>query len=74
MAWVTRAVITTLHTWAAVPLTDTTGRFTLTLGDGRAFAVAFRHTETAIEAEPVLGFPARSDSDLYRLTLRLMEI
>ena len=74
MAWVTRAVITTLHTWAAVPLTDTTGRFTLTLGDGRAFAVAFRHTETAIEAEPVLGFPARSDADRYRLTLRLMEI
>ena len=74
MAWVTRAVITTLHTWAAVPLTDTTGRFTLSLRDGRVLTVAFRHAETAIEAEPVLGFPARSDTDFYRLTLRLLEL
>jgi len=58
----------------SVPLTDTTGRFTLTLRDGRVFTVAFRHAETAIEAEPVTGFPARSDADFYRLTLRLLEI
>ena len=30
--------------------------------------------ETALEAEPVAGFPARSASDFYRLTLRLMAI
>ena len=48
--------------------------FLLTLVDGRAFTVAFRHTETAIDAEPVLGFPARADTDYYRLTLRFLEL
>lgn len=74
MAWVSRATVEQLRSWAALALTDSTGRFRLTLADGRAFTVAFRHDDTALEAEPVLGFPARSDADLYRLTLRLMEI
>lgn len=77
MAWVTRAAVTTLQAWAAAPLASTpnnTGRFELTLADARVFTVAFRHFETAVEAEPVTGFPARADSDFYRLTLRLMEI
>ncbi|MBB6589917.1 hypothetical protein LBW62_03400 [Ralstonia solanacearum] len=70
MAWVRRASVNRLYAWAADP-----GRqFELTLTDGRAFNVAFRHHETAIEAEPVMGFPARRDTDFYRLTLRLMEI
>nr|CUV15743.1 conserved protein of unknown function [Ralstonia solanacearum] len=70
MAWVTRATVNTLYAWAASP----GSRFELTLADGRAYTVAFRHHETAIEAEPVTGFPARHDADFYRLTLRLMEI
>lgn len=77
MAWVTRATVGALQVWAAVPLattTNSTGRFELTFADARAFTVAFRHFETAIEAEPVTGFPARAESDFYRLTLRLMEI
>jgi len=75
MAWVTRATVATLYDWAAVPLAAATaGRFELTLADARVFTVAFRHSETAIEAEPVTGFPARAASDFYRLTLRLMEI
>jgi hypothetical protein len=79
MAWVTRAVVGTLQAWAAAPLASTTtinstGRFELTLADGRVFTVAFRHFETPIEAEPVTGFAARADSEFYRLTLRLMEI
>lgn len=74
MAWVTRSVITTLYDWAAAPLGASTGRFELTLADARVFLVAFRHSETAIEAEPVLGFPARSPEDKYRLTLRLFEV
>lgn len=74
MAWVSRATVEQLRAWAALALTDSTGRFRLTLADGRAFTVVFRHDDTALEAEPVLGFPARSDADLYRLTLRLMEI
>jgi hypothetical protein len=74
MAWVTRATVATLHNWAAVPLSASSGRFDLTFLDRRAFTVAFRHIDTAIEAEPVLGFPARFDTDFYRITLRLMQI
>ena len=70
MAWVTRATVDTLYDWAAEP----NRQFELTLTDDRVLAVAFRHHETAIEAEPVLGFPARSAADKYRLTLRLFEI
>ncbi|MHA6879193.1 hypothetical protein [Ralstonia pseudosolanacearum] len=70
MAWVTRATVNTLYAWAANP----GSRFELTFADGRACTVAFRHHETAIEAEPVMGFPARREGDFYRLTLRLMEI
>ena len=74
MASVTRATVEQLRAWAAIPVGNTTGRFELTFADGRLFTVAFRHAETAIEAEPVLGIPARADTDFYRLTLRLMEI
>lgn len=74
MAWVTRATVEQLRLWAALALTDSTGRFLLSLADGRAFTVAFRHTETVIDAEPVLGFPARADTDFYRLTLRFLEL
>lgn len=74
MAWVTRATISQLHAWAVVPLSADAGRFLLTLADGRVFTVAFRQVDSAIDAEPVLGFAARSDSDFYRLTVRFMEI
>jgi hypothetical protein len=74
MAWVTRAVVGQLHDWAGVPLSANAGRFRLTLADGRALSVAFRHGETAIESEPVAGFPARMDSDFYRITVRLMQL
>ena len=74
MAWVTRAAVGTLHAWASVPLTAGDGRFELRLHDGRSFEVAFRHDELCVEAEPVLGFPARSDADRYRLTLRLLQL
>ncbi len=70
MAWVSRANVNRLYAWAADP-----GRqFELTLTDGRSFNVAFRHHETAIEAEPVTGFPARREGDFYRLTVRFMEV
>ena len=74
MAWVTRATVEQLRAWAALAVSSTSGRFGLTFVDGRSFTVAFRHTETAIEAEPVLGIPARADTDFYRLTLRFLEI
>ena len=74
MAWVTRATVEQLRAWAAIPVGGTTGHFELSFTDGRVFTVAFRHQEAAIEAEPVLGIPARSGSDFYRLTLRFLEI
>jgi hypothetical protein len=74
MAWVTRSVVNVLRDWAALPLDSVTGRFELTLMDGRAFTVAFRHADGAIEAEPVTGFPARNDNEFYRITLKLMQI
>lgn len=74
MAWVTRATAEQLRAWAAIPVSDTAGRFALTFADGRSFTVAFRHMETAIDAEPVLGIPTRADTDFYRLTLRFLEI
>jgi hypothetical protein len=74
MAWVTRSVVNVLREWAALPLDSVTGRFELTLMDGRMFTVAFRHADGALEAEPITGFPARSDFDFYRITLKLMQI
>ena len=74
MAWVTRSVVNVLRDWAALPLDAVSGRFELTLVDGQVFTVAFRHGDGAIEAEPVTGFPARSDTDFYRVTLKLMQI
>ena len=74
MAWVTRAAVEQLRAWAAIPVGGSTGRFELTFTDGRVFTVAFRHQEVAIDAEPVLGIPARSGNDFYRLTLRFLEI
>lgn len=74
MAWVTRAVVQQLWTWASQPINDTSGRFLLTFKDARSFTVVFRHTDTAIEAEPVLGIPAQADTDYYRITLRFMEV
>ena len=74
MAWVTRAAVEQLRVWAAIPVSSASGRFLLTLTDMRSFTVAFRHSETPIESEPVLGIPARADTDFYRLTLRFLEI
>ncbi len=74
MAWVTRSVVNVLRDWAALPLDAVGGRFELTLTDARIFTVAFRHADGAIEAEPVTGFPARSDFEFYRITLKLMQI
>jgi hypothetical protein len=74
MAWVSRSVVNVLRDWAALPLDVVSGRFALTLQDGRVFSVAFRHADGAIEAEPVTGFPARTDAAFHRISLKLMQI
>ena len=69
-AWMPRATVDQLCAWAAVP-----GRqMTLALR-GQAYETAFRHHDgAAVEAEPVVFFNDVQASDLYRVTLRLMEI
>lgn len=78
MAWVPRSTLRTLAQWAAAPLSgegaSTAGRFSLGLSDGRSFEVGFRHGDTPMEAEPVLGFNTPGDDTPYRLTLRLIEL
>lgn len=74
MGWARRSAVLTLRAWAALPITATGGRFTLAIDDGRSFTVAFRHADGALEAQPVLGLPPRSDDDFYTIRLRLMEI
>lgn len=73
LAWVTRATVESLRTWASVP-----GReMTLVLeypSDTRSFPVVFRHHDTAIEAKPVKGFPEHSQDDWFSVTLRLLEV
>lgn len=70
MGWVRRAVVDQLYDWARV----LGQQCELTLLDGRVFEVVFRHHETAIEAEPVMGFPARGAGDWYRVTVRVMGV
>lgn len=68
-AWMTRASLDTLRTWAA-----TAGQV-LTLGHrGVNRSVIWRHQDTAIDATPVVPFADVQAGDFYRVTLRFMEI
>lgn len=70
-AWMTRADVTVLRNWAAVP-----GKtMTLTLR-GVARAVIFRHQDGGFEARPVIQFRDGHElpADFYLCTIRLMEI
>lgn len=70
-AWMTRADVTALRNWAAVP-----GKtMTLTLR-GVARTVIFRHQDGGFEARPVIQFRDGHElpADFYLCTIRLMEI
>lgn len=68
--WVSRAVLLQLQAKAATPgLT-----MTLTLADGRVYAVMFRPGEEAISAEAVFPLEVPPMDWQYIVTLRLMEI
>lgn len=68
-AWLTRAQLDTLKTWAAVA-----GK-TLTLNiRGVARSVMFRHNDGAIEAEMVMYHAAPTASDYYVCVVRFLEI
>ena len=70
-AWMTRADVTVLRNWAAVP-----GKtMTLTLR-GEAREVIFRHQDGGFEARPVIQYRDGHElpADFYLCTIRLMEI
>jgi len=71
MAWVERGTLQQLRAWAATP-----GKtMTLTLTDGRQFAVVWRHQDApALEARPVLHRAPAIADDEYVVTIKLMEV
>ena len=66
MAWIPRAQAETLRTWAALP----DAVLTLTLPDGRAFTVRFRHADTPLQLSPVTGV-ATYDANEWMVLSRL---
>lgn len=69
-AWMPRATLDQLLTWAAIP-----GQ-TLALSlRGALHAVMFRlHEPPAIQADPVVWFSDEGSTDWYRITLKLMKV
>jgi hypothetical protein len=68
-AWMTRATVQLLQTWAAMP------GVTLQLSiRGESRAVIFRHQDGAMDAKPLLHFADPDAGDFYLVTLRFMEI
>lgn len=68
--WISRTTVEALRATL-----DDEATLTLTLHDGRAISVRWRHDDIPIEAEPIL--PGLADPDataLYRITLRFIEV
>jgi hypothetical protein len=71
-AAVERSVIQDLRALAAEPLSDP---LVLTLDDGRAFDVRFNYESgNPVEAKPYKHVIPPANTDLYALTLRLLEV
>lgn len=71
--WIKRSSLSILKDWSA--LQDE--QFTLVFEyphDTRQFNVIFNHADGAIDAEPVKGFPAVSENDFYKATLKFIEV
>jgi hypothetical protein len=67
-AWIDRATLKALHTKLADAAT-----MTLTLNDGRTFAVVFKGDQP-VTAEPIVDYSTPDDGDWYSLTLKLMQV
>ena len=71
--WIKRSSLSILKDWSALQAEQ----FTLVFEyphDTRQFNVIFNHAEGAIDAEPVKGFPAVSENDFYKVTLKFIEV
>lgn len=70
-AWITRAVLDQLRAWAAVP----DRQMTLTLDDGRVFAVRFDQRQAPIGARAIVpGWTPAAADDWFVCTLKFMEV
>lgn len=68
----TRAIVLELQALCDTPLTDP---LLLTLYDGRSFNVRFDYSQgTPVKAEPIRHKAPQINTDLYTLTLRLIEV
>lgn len=69
-AWMPRAALEQLRTWASTPMQ------VLTLAGlrGVSRSVIFRRQSGSIEARPVVHYSDVDGSDNYRVTLRFMEV
>ena len=71
--WIKRSDLSVIQDWSA--LQDE--QFTLVFEyphDNRQFNVIFNHSDGAINAKPVMGFPTVSDGDYYEVTLKFLEV
>lgn len=71
--WIKRSDLSVIQGWSA--LQDE--QFTLVFEyphDNRQFNVIFNHSDGAINAKPVMGFPTVSEGDFYEVTLKFIEV
>ena len=71
--WIKRSDLSVIQGWSA--LQDE--QFTLVFEyphDTRQFNVILNHSDGAINAKPVMGFPTVSDGDYYEVTLKFLEV
>jgi len=73
MSWVTRETVEALRSWASVANKTYSLVFEYP-SDTRSFDVVFRHSEAAVEAEPVKGFPGHDDTDYFLPTIRFIQV
>lgn len=71
-AWIDRGTLESLRVLAA---TARNSAMTLTLTDGRALGVLFRHgSPPAVDAAPIVPYTAAVPGDVYSLTLRFLQV
>ena len=71
--WIKRSSLSILKDWSALQAEQ----FTLIFEyphDTRQFNVIFNHSDGAINAKRVMGFPTVSDCDYYEVTLKFLEV
>ena len=71
--WVKRSDLSTIQYWSTLQ----GEQFTLVFEyphDTRQFNVIFNHSDGAINAKPVMGFPTVSEGDYYEVTLKFIEV